>query len=158
MEALFGFYSEGYTLETIDALIGNPDTGPYADVSVDSALFQGGKPSLAGINSSHTAVLFNGAALEATVETGEVQANPGKKTIVTNATPMVEVADTITVQIGARDRVQDAVTYGNASTVNSNGEANLFNVGRYQRAKLTLTGGFTKAYGVEFEARPVGKY
>lgn len=158
MECLFTFYSESYTLETIDALIGNPDTGVYADVSVDSSLFQGGKPALAAVNSSHQAVLFNDTDLTATVETGEVQANPGRKTTVTNATPMVEGSGTITVQIGSRDTVQDAVTYGNASTVNSNGEANLFNTGRYQRAKLTISGGFDKAYGIEFEAKPAGKY
>lgn len=158
METLFTFYSEAYTLETIDALIGNPDTGPYADVSVDSALFQGGKPSLAAVNASHQAVFFNGANLTARVETGEIQANPGRKSVVTNVVPMVEGAGTITVQIGSRDRVQDAVTYGNASTVNSNGEANLFNTGRYQRARLTISGGFTKAYGIEFEAKPAGRY
>lgn len=158
METLFTFYSEAYTLETIDALIGDPDTGAYADVSVDSALFQGGKPSLAAVNSIHKAVLFNGADLTATVETAEIQANPGRKSTVTNVTPMVEGSGTITVQIGSRNSVQDAVTYGNASTVNSEGEANLFNTGRYQRARLTLSGSFLKAYGIEFEAKPAGKY
>jgi hypothetical protein len=158
METLFTFYSEAYTLETIDALIGNPDTGAYADVSVDSALFQGGKPSLAAVNSSHKAVLFNGADLTATVETGEAQLSPGRKSTVTNTRPMVEGATTVTVKIGSRNSVSDAVTYSNPSTMNSEGECNIFNTGRYQRAQIALSGGFTKAYGLDFDAVPAGKY
>lgn len=158
VETLFAFYSEAYTLETLDALIGDPDTGPYADVSVDSALFQGGKPSLAAVDTSHEAVLFTGPALTAIVETGEIQAHPGRKSTVTNITPLVEGSATITVQVGSRNTVQDAVTYSSAATVNSEGEANLFSTGRFQRARLTITGDFTKAYGIEYEAKPAGKY
>lgn len=158
IESLFTFYSEGYTLETIDALIGDPDTGPYADVSIDSALFQGGKPSLAAINSSHEAVLFNGSALTAITETGEAQLTPGRMTTVTNTRPMVEGASSITVQIGSRDSVSDAVTYSNPATMNSAGECNIINSGRYQRARIAISGGFSRAYGVDWEAKPAGRY
>lgn len=161
LESLFTFYSEGYTLETLDALIGNPDTGAYADVSVDSPLFQGGKPSLAAINADHKAVLFTGTALDATTETGEAQLNPRRKSLVSKLVPMVEgVPDTgtVTAYVGGRNTVSESVTYSNPSTVNSEGEACLFNTARYQRAKLVISGGFTKAYGVDFEAVPAGKY
>lgn len=158
LETLFTFYSEGYTLETIDALIGNPDTGPYADVSVDSALFAGGKPSLAAVDSSHQAVLFNGAALTAIVETGEAQLAPGQKTLVTKLIPMVEGSGTIQAQIGYRNSLQSAVSYTDAATVNSEGEACLFNSARYQRARLTLSGGFDKAYAVDWNGKAAGRY
>jgi len=158
MEALFTFYSEGYTLETIDALIGNPDTGAYANVSVDSALFSGGKPSLAAVNSSHEAALFNGAALTATMETGETQLVPGSKSLVTKLVPMVVGSGTITAYVGYRNTVQEAVSYSNPATVNSEGEACLFNTARYQRGKLTISGGFEKAFGIEWEAKQAGRY
>jgi hypothetical protein len=158
LEAMFTFFSEGYTLETIDALVGNPDTGPYADVSIDSALFQGGKPALAGINTSHEAVLFNGTALTAVVETGETQLSQGAKSLVTMITPMVEGDGTITAQVGYRNNLQSAVTYSNPATVNSEGQACLFNTARFQRAKLTLSGGFSKAYGVDWVAKRAGAY
>jgi hypothetical protein len=158
LEALFTFYAEGYTLETIDALVGDPDTGPYADVSIDSALFQGGKPALAGINTSHEAVLFNGTALTAVVETGETQLSQGAKSLVTMITPMVEGDGTITAQVGYRNNLQSAVTYSNPATVNSEGQACLFNTARFQRAKLTLSGGFSKAYGVDWVAKRAGAY
>lgn len=158
LETLFTFYSEGYTLETIDALVGNPDTGPYADVSIDSALFSGGKPSLAGVNTSHQASLFNGAPLTATMETGEAQLNQGMKTMVKMVTPMVEGASTITIQIGSRNTTSSSVDYGNISAVNSEGQACVFNVSRYQRARLSISGGFSKAYGIEWEAQKTGKY
>ena len=161
IETLFTFYSEGYTLETLDALIGDPDTGPYADVSVDSPLFQGGKPSLAAINTDHKAMLFTGTALSAIIETGEAQLNPGRKSTVKKLVPMVEgvpETGTLIAYVRARNTVQESATYSSPAVVNSEGEACLFNTARYQRAVLVIIGGFTRAYGIDFEAVPAGRY
>jgi hypothetical protein len=160
MEQLYSFYSESLDADAAatNTLVGNPDTGAYASVSADSALFIGGKPSLAGINSSHIAVTFDGAALTAAIETGENQLTPGRKTTVTNLIPMVEGGGTISVQVGYRNNVQESVSYSNPATVNGEGEANIFNTARYQRAKMMLSGGFSKAFGLDYEAKSAGKY
>jgi hypothetical protein len=71
---------------------------------------------------------------------------------------MVEGTGTITAQIGYRNTVQEAVSYGNPATVNSEGQACTLNVARYQRARLTLSGGFLKAYGVDWVAKRAGAY
>lgn len=158
MECLFNFYSESMSADGADALIGNPDTGAYASVSADSALFIGGKPSLAGVDTTHAAVVFDGAALTATVETGEAQLSPGFKTLVKAITPLVEGEGTIQVQVGYRNSVQEAVSYTSPATVGSEGEAYLFNTARYQRGKLTLSGGFQKAFGLDYVGSKAGKY
>lgn len=158
LECLFTFFSESANADTVDTLIGNPDTGAYASTSPDSSLFVGGKPLLAGIDTTHSAVIFNGAELTATIETAETQISMGMKTTVKLVTPMVEGTGAIQVQVGGRNNVQNTVSYSTAATVNSEGEACLFNTARYQRAKLTLSGGFSKAYGVDFQAVPAGKY
>lgn len=160
MECLFNFYSESMTADSAAALalIGDPDTGDYASVSADSALFIGGKPSLAGVSTAHIPVIFDGAALTATVETAEAQLTPGHKTLVKSVTPMVEGEGTIQVQIGYRNTVQEAVTYTDAATVGSEGEAYLFNTARYQRGRLTLSGGFQRAYGLDYVGTRAGKY
>lgn len=160
VECLFNFYSENMSADSAAALalIGNPDTGAYASVSADSSLFVGGKPSLAAVDTTHAAVIYDGAALTATVETGEAQLTPGYKTTVKSITPMVEGEGTIQVQIGYRNNVQDSVTYSSAATVGGEGEAYLFNTARFQRGKLTLSGGFSKAYGLDYVGSKAGKY
>lgn len=158
IECLFNFYSESISADSADALIGNPDTGPYANVSADSALFIGGKPSLAAVSTDHKVVIYDGIALTAMVETGESQLFPGYKATVTKAIPMVEGAGTVSVEVGYRNAVKDAVQYSNPATVGSEGEAYLFNTARYQRGRLTLSGGFSKAYGMDYSAKQAGKY
>lgn len=157
LQCLFTFYSESATLESLDALIGDPDTGPYADVSVDDPSFVGGRPSLAAIDSENQCVLFNGAALDAEIETGETQLSPGK-TLVTEVTPYVEGEATVAVVIGYRNRVQDERDYTPPAIVGSEGKAYLFNTARYQRVRLGISGPWTKAYGIDWKAQPAGEY
>jgi hypothetical protein len=150
--------TEGYTLETIDALIGNPDTGSYADVSVDSRQFSGGKFILSCFDTAHKLANFTGAAKVATIETAEAQLSDGARSLVTNVRPMYEGAATVTVSIGTRDTPSEAITYSTAASQNTEGECNLFAEGRYHRAKMTTSGEFTHLYGVEFSAKRRGKY
>lgn len=159
VECLFTFFSEPMTADSAAALalIGNPDTGSYSSVSADSSLFVLGRPSLSAVNTNHKVVAYDGAALTAQIETGEVQLNPYHKTTVTNVIPMVE-GGAASVEIGYRNTLQEGVTYSDASTVNSDGECNIFNTARYQRARLSISGGFDKAYGVDFTAVKAGKY
>lgn len=150
--------SEGYTLETIDALIGNPDTGAYADVSVDSRQFTGGKVVLSCFNTSHKLANFTGAAKAATVETAEVQLSPGMRSLVKNTRPMYDGAATVSVTIGSRNKPNEAISYGTPVTQNSEGECNLFSDARYHRARLITSGEFEHLYGLDFDAVPAGKY
>jgi hypothetical protein len=158
MDCLFRFLSEATPTDSGSAF-GNPDTGSYAAVPTDSAVFLGGTPSLAGVDSSHYAVTFNGTPLTATFETGETQLTKGWKTLVRNLTPMIEGSgSTIYASIGYRNTPQETVSYTDESAMNSEGECNLFNVARYQRAKMRVVGGFTKAYGFDFSAKRSGGY
>lgn len=163
IESLFTFFSEFLSADSAAALalIGSPDTGPYASTSADSDIFKGGLKSLGGIDSTHAAGTFTGSALAAVVETAETQITPERKSVVRMITPLIEGTggnSGVTVQIGARDSPQDAVTYSSAATMNAQGEAMMFSRARYHRARITITGGFTKAYGINVKAATVGKY
>jgi hypothetical protein len=143
----------------LDTLYGGMDDGPYADVSVDSRIFIGGKRQLAAINGSHQLSYFNGADMTATIETAEQQIFAGKRALVRNVTTHVTgEASSITVKAGVRDVPQEAVSYSDPSTVNSYGEANMLSNARYHRAQVTITGGFEQAYGIDVDAVQVGKY
>ena len=159
INALYVFLSESWTVDGSSTAVGNIDTGTYADVPVDSPFFIGGEPSLAAVDTSGYSVTYNGAAKTATFETGEVQLFPGRKALAKNITPLIEGnSSTITAQVGYRNTVQESVTYTDASTANSEGECNLFATGRHLRARLSVSGGFTKAFGVDFDAVPAGRY
>lgn len=141
-----------------ETIYGNPDTGPFADVSLDSRIFIGGKLQLSAIDANHKLAYFNSTALTATLETGETQLFPGKRALVKNVRPMIEGTGTVSVEAGTRDITTATVSYTAPSTVNSYGEANLFAEGRYHRARVTITGGFYHAYGIDWNAVPKGKY
>jgi hypothetical protein len=140
---------------------GNIDTGAFADVSIDSLVFADDylkKPQLSAFNSDHKLAYFNNTPMTAIIETAETQIFPGQRSLVTNVRPMIEGASTVTVEVGSRDATSDSVSYSDSYTVNSYGEANLFASGRYQRARVTITGGFDHAYGIEPSAVPAGRY
>lgn len=157
-EMIYRSMTEGYTLETIDALIGNPDTGAYADVSIDSRQFTGGKIIFSCFDTAHKLNNFTGAAKVATVETAEVQLAPGRRAVVNNTRPMYDGAGTATVTIGTRNTPNAAVSYGTATSQNSDGECNLFAEARYHRARVQTSGEFDFLYGLEFDFVPGGKY
>jgi len=141
-----------------ETMYGDPDTGPFADVSMDSRIFIGGKLQLSAIDSSHKLAFFNSTPLTATLETGETQLFPGNRALVKNVRPMIEGSGTVTVEAGMRETTQSIVTYSAPATVNSHGEANLLAGGRYHRARVTITNGFDQAYGLDWEATKLGKY
>lgn len=141
-----------------ETIYGNPDTGPFADVSLDSRIFIGGKLQLSAIDSNHKLAFFNSAALDAVLETGETQLFPGRRALVTNVRPMVEGSGTVSVEAGTRDTTQSTVSYTTPVAANTYGEANLFAEGRYHRARVTIEGGFEQAYGLDWSATPKGKY
>ena len=160
METLVNTMSQAVNPDATDTdtIYGNPDTGPFANVSMDSRIFVGGKPQLSAINGDHKLAYFNAAPLTATIETAETQPMPGQRTLVTNCIPHIEGATNVSVEIGTRETVGGAVTYGSPAAINSNGECNLFANGRYMRARVTITGGFTHAAGIDFEASSAGRY
>lgn len=141
-----------------ETIYGNPDTGPFAEISLDSRIFIGGKLQLSALDATNKLAYFNSAALTATFETGEAQLFPGKRALVKNVTPMVEGSPTITVEVGTRNVTTEAVTYTSPVTVNSDGEANLFASGKYHRARINISGGFDHAYAIDWSATPQGKY
>lgn len=142
-----------------ETLIGDVDLGTFAEVSLDSRVFVGGSVQLSAFDSSHKLVHFNASALEATIETGETQIFAPERALVTNVIPHVDGYSSMTVAIGTKETHDQEITWSDTSTVNSNGEANIFSNARYHRARVTIaTGGFDNAYGVDFMATKVGRY
>lgn len=126
-----------YTMDGLDALSATADGLVYP---FDSLFYTGsGNLVMAGFDTSFRMGFYNGLAMEATVETGDVQLTPGRKTLLRGMRPMIEGdGASITATLRWRDRLQDAWTTGSAVTANSNGYCAFRTNARYHRARLVI--------------------
>lgn len=152
---LFGIHSAAggastFTMDNMDTTYPNIDTIPF---SLDSLIFGGSvsKPLLGGFDTNHKLGFFDGSAMSATLETGEVQHFRGKRALVTSVRPIVDGND-CTATVGSRNRMQDAYAFGPSSTQNATGNCDARVDAFYHRYRVTTSGNFNHAIGVEVEA------
>ena len=129
-----------YTIDGMDAVSATIDGLIYP---VDSRFWSGsGRLSLAAFDTSHQQGFFSGAALAATVETGDTQLTVGKKSMLRGLRPMIEGSMvTPTVTIRSRDRLQDALNDAVSVAANSNGYCPVRVNARYHRARVDIPAG-----------------
>lgn len=147
--------STGYTLEQLDPF-GTLETLPF---SLDSRVWTGGKLQLAAFDTNHKMGFFAGASLAATLDTSEANLTDKGQTHISRVWPMVDTS-AATVAVGRRNRLADAVTWGNSVAMNATtGSAGIRSTGTFQRARVQIPAGsvWTHAQGVQFDARPAGK-
>ena len=105
---------------------------------------------------SRTLGAFTGTAGSAVFETGEVEWKPGAYSRVQGIKPLVDQS-AVTVALGTRNDQTSSVTYTAETTANSRtGFADFRAEARYHRARVTITGTFNSAQGVEFQGVPSG--
>lgn len=151
------YVSSGFTLDGLDTPLPNGiDTDSFP---MESTQYLGGAIGLLGFDSSNKAATFDGAALAATLDTKELSSGHNR-TIVNGVRPLIEgEGDTVTmkVSLGTRNNLKSTPTFSTARAVNSrNGVANVKTSARYVRARVTTTGAFDHATGVEADAQPIG--
>lgn len=144
--------SAGYTtdsLANIDTLVDN------LNQVVDSKQFTGGQYFFGGAYGDKL-YTFTGDKLPATLETGEALLATGRHSMVSRIYVYHEDG-TASVQVGSRDTQTADVSYSSASSPNADGFAPIRKSGRYHRAKVDLTGNWSKALGIDVEAAQVGR-
>lgn len=146
----------GTTLEGLDASY--PDLDVDVPYSLDSRVWLGGRPVFAVIGSDLKLSFFEGSNLEATVETGERQLSPGKKTFVNSVRPLCDASGAV-VRVGKRDRLADSRTWGTEASMNTSGHCPVRSNGRYHRFRTRIPAGqiWTHWQGVEAEGATTGK-
>jgi hypothetical protein len=149
LEVLFNHMTGGYTLEGLDAL-GTLETLAF---SLDSSAWQGGLSALSCVNTDHKIARFTGSAKTARFETGEAELITDARAFVRSLRPLVQGdSDTVVnAYVGGRSRLVDAVTWTNASTMNSLGTCPVRSNARYHRLKMEVSGGFERVMGSEVE-------
>ncbi len=152
---IFRAYSLGYTLDTLDTLIASIDN---FDVPLDDASLTGGNLTINGFGSTYQLGPFGGAALEATIETGDFEVHPKKRTYVSSVEPVIDTDD-VTVAVAPRDKLGASLAYDDPQPLEVNGLASADASGRYHRFKFTVEAGATweDATGLDLEAQMDGE-
>ena len=152
---VFPAATQGTSLADLDALGYTLDSLPF---SLDSRIWQGGAPLLAAFNSDNKLAFFDGANMEATVETPDMQVFKGWRAFVNGVEPIVDNANAF-VAVGTRERLGDTRVWGSESSIEENGVCSVRSSGRYHRFRLRIPASETwnHAKGVEALAEPDGQ-
>lgn len=152
-EFIYTALSEGYTLDGLDqweidhGLSANIDILPYP---LDSRVWVGNNIEAGIFTSDHKLSLASSSALTAVIDTAEAQVTTGQKTDIFLVKPVVDgTTASITMQIGTRNLLSDAVTWGSVLSLDSDGHCQTRSNARYHRLRVTVASNFTHALGVE---------
>jgi hypothetical protein len=153
-EFLFLDQTKGYTLETLDTITTDLDA---LVESLDSRFYTGGNYLVSAFNTDHKLCSFTGSALTAVIETGEAQPFAPYRSIVNEIRPLVDgTSATTTIQIGTRNLLTEAVTWGSALSIDAFGSAKCGVDARYMRMRANISGGFDHAQGLQPDGRRGG--
>lgn len=145
-DVIFWALAEGYTLEQLDQFSSTIDA---LSPSLDSRVWTGQGLLFSAFTHDNRLANFTGTALDAVLETSELQLFPGRRAFVSSVRPLINGSGTISVQVGARETQTDSVSYTGSTTPNVAGECPVRSNGYYHRFKATISGGFEHAMGIE---------
>lgn len=131
---------EGVTIDGLDAVAATIDELPY---TIDSLFYSGvGQISLAAFDGSYRMGFFDGDPMEATVETGDVQLTPGRKSMLRSVRPLVEGSfNAPSIIIRSRDLLNETHSDAPSATATPTGKCNVRVNARYHRARLVVPQG-----------------
>lgn len=143
--------SSAYTLEELDTYSPSIDLIP---ISLDSRGYKGGTILMAGFDANHRLIAFTGEAMEGVIDTQEIQFNPSGTAHVSAVRPLID--GNSFVQIGTRKLHTDLPVFSGAVSMDSEGKCSFRSDARYHRIRLTTSGEFGHAEGVDVEFTPTG--
>jgi hypothetical protein len=154
-QVLFNHMTGGLSLEGLDAY----GTMEALAFSLDSSVWQGGLSALSCVNTARRIARFEGAAKTAVITTGESQLIVDARAFVRSIRPLVQgnSSTSISVEVGQRDRLIDAVSWGASSAMNSSGHCPVRSNARYHRMRMTVAGGFDRIMGGDIDATKEGR-
>jgi len=138
----------GVTLEGLNAY-GTVDS---ITSSWDDRIWSGGDLLLAGSDGAKI-VTFTGAKATASITTGDI--NAGNVTMLSMVRPIVDNGSA-TVSVASRNILSAAPSFGSAVATNSDGRSPQRSVGRYHRVRVSPSGNWNVATGVEVDLSNAG--
>lgn len=126
----------GYTLDGLDSISASIDALPH---SLDSRIWTGsGRLLLSGFDTLHQAGFFSGSNLEATIETGDAQLTPGRRSLLRRLRPIIQGSSvTPSVVVRSRNNMHESLSDSAPVSINANGICPFRVNARYHRARVT---------------------
>lgn len=147
---IFQGSASAYSLEELD-VFGTVDS---INTSFDSSAWQGGSTKLAAFNTDNRLCFFSGPILSAELETAEFSTDM-RMSQINSVRPLVN--GDCTISIKTRDALNQPAISTPEQLVDADGKANFRTYARFHRVKVTTTGNFSKAIGVEIDSKLRGK-
>ena len=140
--------TSGVTLEDLDAF------GALESIatSLDDRLWTGGKLLFGAVRDAKI-VTFTGATTTATLTTGDIE--DGYNSVAKLARPIIENGSG-DVSVASRRMLDDTITYSTAVSASSENRCSLRSAGRYHRVKVSPTGSWLYAIGVDIDLEGQG--
>ena len=139
----------GTDLEALDVFNSRIDS---LGTSLDSRIWSGGQFVLAGTNATKVAT-FTGSSSTADIRTADIGSKGNS--IIQLARPVVD-AGSGSVSVASRIRADEEITYSTAVAASTENRVPLRSVGKYHRLKLTPTGNWKTAIGMDIEIASTG--
>jgi hypothetical protein len=143
-------FTPAFTLDQLDNFSASLDALP---VSLDDRQWLGGKFLFGGI-STDKIITFSGPSKEARITTSDLETN-GTKSMVTLAKPIVD-GGSASVAVASRQNLAEDVVFNTAVAADSENRVGLRSLGRYHRLRVTPSGNWLTAIGVEMEIQSAG--
>lgn len=152
---LLNIYGLGYTLDGLDTLTTNIDN---FDIPFDDPILTGGTLQMNGFGSTYQLGPFSGSALEATIESGDFELNPGRRSYVSGVEPVIDTT-AATIAVAPKARLGATASYDTAQAQEVNGFTSQDATGRYHRVKLAVPAASTwaDASALNFEVADDGQ-
>ncbi len=144
----------GITLEGLSSIYGSLDDIP---ISLDSRVWQGGRPVFGVIGTDLKLAFLEGASLEATIETGERQLIAERRALVRQVRPLIDTSDAV-ARVRTRERQADAGAWSSEAAMQISGTCPVRASGRLHRFRVRVPAGavWEHAQGVDVTASPAG--
>lgn len=153
---IFNSLSTGYTLDSMDSVMPSID---LSTISLDSVMWQGGLPLMAGFGTDFKLGTFSGASKTAVFQPGEVELNPNGHFTVQGVKPLVTGSPTsVTIALATRKTLDNsAIAFGNpVSRTSRTGICDFRRDVEFASVLMTVAGGFDSARGLSFIGKAAG--
>ena len=150
---IFSQFVGAYTVELMDIISTNLDN---INIALDTDFWSGGQLYLGAIDNDFKAAIFAGNALEAEIETRELEIFPNSRSNITGIRPIVDATATVTIK--TRERLADTEAESTSSTMTNSGLNPVRKSGRYVRANVKIASGtnWNHAQGIDIIASRAG--
>ena len=150
---IFSQFVGAYTVELMDIISTNLDN---INIALDTDFWNGGQLYLGAIDNEFKAAIFAGNALEAEIETRELEIFPNSRSNITGIRPIVDATATVTIK--TRERLADTEAESTSSTMTNSGLNPVRKSGRYVRANVKIASGtnWNHAQGIDIIASRAG--